>query len=219
MPLKGYRHTEEHNANISKNNAMNWPQVRAKHKAAVNLPEYKAKISAAGKGRVVSEETKAKMSKNNAMKRPEVRTKFIGENNPAKRPEVRAKISEALTGRKHTEEHRAKNSAAAKLRVGDKNSNWQGGKSFEPYCPLFNNTIKEKIRNRDGRVCQLCGKSEILNGEGLSIHHIDGDKMQGCDNTGWFLCALCRSCNSKADTSEKEFLIITNMRNVMQEVK
>jgi len=168
MPLRGYRHTEEHNAKIraswtperkakqrGENNLMNQPDVKAKHREAVNLPEYKAKISATGKGRIVSEITKAKISANNAMKRPEVKAKFIGESNPAKRPEVRAKISASLIGRRHTEEHKAKNSTAAKLRVGDKNPNWQGGISFEPYCPLFNNTTKEKIRNRDNRVCQL----------------------------------------------------------------
>lgn len=92
----------------------------------------------------------------------------------------------------------------------EKTANWQGGKSYEPYCHLFNVERKENIRNRDGRVCQLCGKSGIENGERLSVHHIDGDKMQGCEGKGFYLCALCRSCNSKKDDDVKEFLIVAN---------
>jgi len=44
----------------------------------------------------------------------------------------------------------------------------------------------------------------------LSVHHIDADKMQGCNGKKWYLCVLCRSCNSRPDTVEKEFLIVTN---------
>ena len=96
---------------------------------------------------------------------------------------------------------------------GENNPAWIDGRSFEPYCPKFNFELKEKIRNRDNRVCQMpdCGKSEIENGERLTVHHIDGDKAQGCDGKLWYLVALCRSCNSKPDTPEKEFLIVVNM--------
>jgi len=95
--------------------------------------------------------------------------------------------------------------------VGEKHPKWNVGSSFEPYCINFNDTLKEKIRNRDNHICQLCGKSEILNGRKLAVHHIDGDKMQGCDGKKWHLCALCLSCNSQADTIEKEFLLISNI--------
>ena len=30
-----------------------------------------------------------------------------------------------------------------------------------------------------------CGKSEILNGERLTVHHIDADKMQGCNGKNY----------------------------------
>lgn len=87
---------------------------------------------------------------------------------------------------------------------------WDGFVSFEPYCNLFNESLKEKIRNRDNRVCQLCGKSEIENGRRLSVHHIDGDKMQGCNGRSWYLVSLCLACNSRKDTLEKEFTIVVN---------
>ena len=58
--------------------------------------------------------------------------------------------------------------------------------------------------------CVLCGKSEILNGLRLSVHHIDGDKMQGCDGKEWFLCGLCASCSTKEVHNRVlyEFLIV-----------
>ena len=89
---------------------------------------------------------------------------------------------------------------------------WEEYVSFEPYCRLFNEKKKEEIRNRDNRVCRLCNKNEILNCRRLSVHHIDGDKMQGCNDKKWYLASLCLSCNTKKDTIEKEFLIVSNMR-------
>ena len=173
-------------------------------------------------GKHFSEEHRAKISaaRIEYYKDPQNIARISGENNVSKRPEVRAKISAAKKGKctgedsywygkTLPEEVRAKISARAKLRVGEKNANWRGGTSFEPYCPLFNNKIKEKIRNRDNRVCVLCGKGEIQNGQRLSVHHVDSDKMQGCNDKPWYLCALCRSCNSRPDTVEKEFLIVS----------
>jgi len=113
-------------------------------------------------------------------------------------------------GKTHTARTKAKQRAAL---IGKNSPHWQGGKSFEPYCSRFNEPFKEQIRNRDNRICVLCGKSEIQNGQRLSVHHIDADKMQGCNGKRWHLCALCRSCNSKSDTIEKEFLIVSNLRS------
>ena len=124
-------------------------------------------------------------------------------------------------GKTFSEETRRKISAAKKGknhpmygRTGEKNSNWRGGTSFLPYCPAFNSRLKESIRNRDNRTCVLCGKGEIQNGRRLSVHHINSDKMQGCNGKSWYLCALCRSCNVKPDTVEKEFLIVTNQNRI-----
>lgn len=122
--------------------------------------------------------------------------------------ETKQKISKSLKGKICTLEELKKRSAT---RQGIPLEDWQGFVSFEPYCPRFNLRLKEAIRNRDNRVCVKCGKSEILNGERLSVHHIDGEKMQGCNGVSWYLCSLCRSCNSLYDTPEKEFLIVSNM--------
>jgi hypothetical protein len=78
------------------------------------------------------------------------------------------------------------------------NHNWQGGKSFEPYCFKFNNQLKERIRERDNRTCQLCGDKE--NGRKLSVHHIHYLKSD-CEPD---LVALCLRCNVKVNKN-KEF--------------
>jgi len=88
--------------------------------------------------------------------------------------------------------------------------NWQDGVSYLPYCHLFNEMKKEEVRNKANRVCQLCGRPEILNGERLSVHHVDGNKMQGCNGRKWVLVAVCRKCHSTAETIENEFLLMTN---------
>ena len=34
--------------------------------------------------------------------------------------------------------------------------NWKGGKSFEPYPKVFNNTLKRIVKEIDGYICKLC---------------------------------------------------------------
>lgn len=88
-------------------------------------------------------------------------------------------------------------------RSGENSSLWKGGKSFEPYCPRFNNRKKEEIRNQYDRKCYLCGKDEknniTKNGKikKLSVHHLDMDKEQGCNGKGWKLVPLCIHCHGK----------------------
>lgn len=114
-------------------------------------------------------------------------------------------------GRKQSEEHIEKNRIANKGRQlseehkkkigeshrGEKSVNWKGGKSKFPYCHLWTPELKEKIRNDYNRKCFLCGKSEIENGEKLSVHHIYYNKMQGCGKRSWNLVSLCRKCHAK----------------------
>lgn len=154
---------------------------------------------------------------------------IMGKNNPffgeTHTKKTKDKMSKSHSGKILTEEHKTKISISEtgkicseetrnKIRIanmGKSNPNWKNGASFEPYCYLFNDAKKEKIRNRDNRTCQLCGKSEILNGRKLDVHHINGDKMQGCGGKKWQLVSLCLSCNSKKDTVEKEFILMSNL--------
>ena len=83
---------------------------------------------------------------------------------------------------------------------------WKGGTSFEPYCTKFNNEFKEYIRDKFGRVCFLCSKTEEENGKRLSVHHCNGNKNCGCDGdeTCQFV-PLCVSCHSKVHSKKVDW--------------
>lgn len=84
--------------------------------------------------------------------------------------------------------------------VGSGNPNWRGGISNLPYSFEFTEDLKESIRNRDGRVCQLCGVTEeehvSKRGKRLTIHHINYDKNNSNDHN---LISLCCVCNSRVN--------------------
>jgi len=95
---------------------------------------------------------------------------------------------------------------------GDDALNWKGGISFVPYCHKFNDDLKEKIRERDGRICQLCTMTEEENGQKLSVHHVHYDK----ENCAPDLISLCRGCNAtvNSDRDYYEDLFIEKLRKV-----
>lgn len=103
------------------------------------------------------------------IKRPDISVMFGGDKNPAKKPEVKEKMRKAKEGRY----------------VGELNPNWRGGIAYLPYCSKFNQILRERIRERDNRTCQLCGGKE--NGRKLYVHHIHYDK----ENCNPDLVSLC----------------------------
>lgn len=84
--------------------------------------------------------------------------------------------------------------------LGEKNWNWKGGISLEAYGLEFNEDLKEVIRNRDRRKCQICEKTELENKEKLSVHHIDYDKR---NNDPKNLITLCRICHLRTNGKRK----------------
>lgn len=79
----------------------------------------------------------------------------------------------------------------------DKNPNWNGGTSFHPYCPAFNEAFKKEIRENFNCECYLCRLSETKNIDQykrrLSVHHIHYDKQSGCNGTKAECVPLCTS--------------------------
>ena len=149
--------------------------------------ETKRKISSSlmghkGGGWSLSEETK---NKQGAAKRGIPKTE-----------EHKRKISEALKGKKLKKETCIKMGAS---RTGDKNPSWKGGKSFEPYCPKFNERFKNKVRGFYGNRCAICGISKEENGRNLHVHHVDYNKQTCCDGSKPRFVALCDSCHSKTN--------------------
>jgi len=138
-----------------------------------SIEENRQKQAGKGKGKIISEETRQRM-----------RNKALGRKQTE---EAKQKIRNFLTGRKRPE------------LLGELNSQWQNGKSFEIYPKEFKykrNTILE----RDNYTCQSSNckcLSKILD-----IHHIDYNKK---NNNPDNLITLCRSCHAK-----------TNGKNVRQ---
>lgn len=83
---------------------------------------------------------------------------------------------------------------------GPGNYGWQGGISYEPYCPIWKDKeYKEDIKIRDGNKC-LNPYCDSKNPNDLIIHHVDYDK-KNCrlDN----LITICRICNFKANKNRE----------------
>jgi len=77
-------------------------------------------------------------------------------------------------------------------------SEWKGYAVEKQYCEKFNNDCRERNRDKYGRVCFICGKTEPENGKRLSVHHVDRNKDQGCNDHNWQLIPLCVSCHAQA---------------------
>lgn len=84
---------------------------------------------------------------------------------------------------------------------GERSPRWRGGLSFEPYPVAWNFRLREMIRERDGRTCQVCGEKE--NGTRLACHHIDYDKANIVPQN---LVALCHGCHVKTNSHRAEWI-------------
>lgn len=94
-------------------------------------------------------------------------------------------------------------------RIGENHPGWMGGISFEPYCNKFNAAFKEHIRDKFGRTCFLCGKTEheAMDAQAkvgkraykLSVHHVNYDKNCLCGDIKCAFVPLCQSCHTKTN--------------------
>lgn len=199
---KGKAKSPEHCAAISKGS-----------KGKIFSDDHRRKIGEAGKGRIMSDETKKKICDGNKGKvMSEDAKRKIGDGNRGKvRSEENKKlISDTKTGVPMSEETKKKISNATKGennpmfgRTGENSPGWKGGVSFEPYCEEFNYELKRQIRNQYNNrdyfsglpdyICNLVRKGRV---EKLSIHHVDGNKMQGCNGIKCHLIPLSRKNHS-----------------------
>lgn len=62
------------------------------------------------------------------------------------------------------------------------------------YGHEFTEELKEFVRDRDERTCQLCHAPESEQGPRLDVHHIDYDKS---NNVPENLISLCHSCHTR----------------------
>ncbi len=197
---KGKHLSAEQKINMSKRLKLAGGTPGSFKKGHIISEEVKKKISLANKGRIFSEEEKTrhseayKTSLKWQLQLKKVHQKATGR---IVSEETRQKLQNAQKNKPAPNKGKIMSAEQKKkiafAQLGNKNHNWQGGKSFEPYCSKFNNQLKERIRDRDGRTCQLCSVKE--NGTKLSVHHIHYDK----ENCYPDLIALCLHCNIKAN--------------------
>ena len=208
-------------------NPMDDPQIREKHRNIMKI---------INSGTETNEKRSLGLKKywENNIERKTMQRKFCLQNNLMNDPLIIEKIREGMIKKWKDPEHKKKYGAKLKevhicLKCGKETTNekfcsnkcsnefhnlpgenafnWKGGISYFPYCKKFNKILKEMVRTRDCRICQLCGKKEInnilINGENkkLSIHHIHYDK----ENCYPDLIALCNKCNSIVNGNRKYY--------------
>ncbi len=143
--------------------------------------EHKRKISEALKGKKASQEIKDKMSKSHIGLNTWMKGKKLSTT-------IRDKISRANKGKKLLDRTKQK---LSEQKRGEKNPQWRGGKSFEPYSVDWTKTLKKSIRERDKYTCQICGKEPSV-----YVHHIDYNKKNCNPNN---LIILCQKCHPKTN--------------------
>lgn len=215
--ITGRQHTATTKAKISEKKKGEKHQNYGKQ-----LPEEtRHKISVKLKGRDKSEEARKHMSEGHiGTCHSEVVKRKISEAHKGvkhwsygkKRPEgVRRKISEGHRGQLawnkgktgiYSDETRRKMAEAHK---GEKNPNWNSGSSFGSYCPKFNEKFKESIREKFGRMCFLCSRTEEENGRRLSVHHVNYNKDCLCGNSKCEFVPLCASCHARTNTKHEYY--------------
>lgn len=161
--------------------------ISVKLKGRVKPPGFGAKVSARMKVNNPSKQSKVREKIRRTILRqlsdPSIRREYInrlpldvrGNKNPfygrVHSTEVKALISKRNTG----------------VLCLQKNPNWRGGVSFEPYTKEFNSRRKAEVKNRDGNCCKLCGSL----GSRLHVHHINYNKMHSDINNLVTLCSRC----------------------------
>jgi len=83
----------------------------------------------------------------------------------------------------------------------------------DKYCPLFNDNLKESVRERDSHTCQNCGKIWIRGERKFPPHHIHHDKKNCFPD----LILLCTSCNARVNKKSLrnyyEFLFMNKLND------
>lgn len=83
---------------------------------------------------------------------------------------------------------------------GQNHWHWKGGS--KKYPTQWAEFLREEIRERDGRKCSICGRTETENRRKLDVHHIDYDKSNlSPDN----LISLCNSCHPRTNFHRDEW--------------
>ncbi len=221
----GFKHSEKTKKKIGDGNRNKIVSDDTKEKMSKSQKgKNKGKTPMLGKHH--SEDTKKKISEGSIGRIPWNKGKHHSEDTKQKMREKR-KGRKPHEGCQHSEETKNKISIKcsnppeerrkrwSEKRKKENNPNWKGGILEHPYCEKWTEKLKERIRERDNRICQECSKTEKENIEKLSVHHIHYDK----ENCYPDLISLCVSCNTRANGNryywEEHFMKILKRRNLL----
>lgn len=119
--------------------------------------------------------------------------------------DLKLKLISLKIGKSRSDETKKKLSESMR---GEKSPNWRGGISFEPYCQLFNEEFKKRVRARYEYKCAECGMTQEENGKSLAAHHVHYDKKTCCKEGEEIgdrkFVALCKACHI-ATNHNREF--------------
>lgn len=89
---------------------------------------------------------------------------------------------------------------------GENHPAYVNGMSLNKYTSEFKPSLKRRIRERDGFICQLCGITETEHKERykrvLVVNHIDFDKKNCSEDN---LNTLCIGCNSRINWNREHY--------------
>jgi len=103
----------------------------------------------------------------------------------------------------HNNKFKKGHHTSTEFKKGKEHPNFNNWASKGEYCEKWDEPLRESIRNEFDRKCYFCGKEEkdniTKNGKirKLSVHHIDADKEQGCNDKKWKLIPVCMNCHGK----------------------
>lgn len=94
------------------------------------------------------------------------------------------------------------------MKKGETSPNWKGGWQ-NYYGSTWTTDLKDKVRDRDDRECQVCGKPESENRRALEVHHITPFAEFGVENHEEAnrmknLVSLCGDCHMKVEYDKIE---------------
>ena len=106
----------------------------------------------------------------------------------------------------HPKEHTEYGRKMGLKNIEENHPNWKGGISLLEFEKAFGikkeewKILAQKIRIRDGFICQYCGKKNST-----SVHHILPKRIK-IDNHPENLITLCRSCHRKVEVLTDKYL-------------
>lgn len=191
----GYKHTEETKAKCRASKLGNLNPAKR--------PEVRAKISRSVLSFFADNGTASCRQSKEGRKRISLSMTL---NNPTAKKSVIRKMSKSairynakhgshnLGLKRTTKQREALSQAHIGVQAGSKHPLWNGGTATDPHSPGWTITLRRKIWVRDGYVCRMCYRSNIV----LAVHHIDYNKQHHDEQN---LISLCQSCHAKTNVN------------------